>query len=175
MYARHQRPAMRIAQPGTGAPQCLGEQRQAVLAGQRKRGGMKLHELKVAQGHPCRLRQRQPAAIRVGRVAGLCKQPANTAGRQHHGTPMHRLTTAIGVDQADTANDTIANDQTIDLHPGQPLDVCSTPHRGNQGIHHPGTRGIATGMDDPGAAVAAFTPQPPPTCLIGIEWHPQGV
>ena len=130
-----------------------------------------MHKFQIPCGSACLDRQRQPAAIGIGRIAGLRKQPTNATGRQNHGPPMHNAARAIGFEQAHATHTTIAQHQAIHIDIGAALNVRRTARRRYQGLHHLRAGRIATGMHDARTVVTAFTAQLQPTFGITIKHH----
>ena len=125
---------------------------------------VELHELQVAQHRAGAQRERHPVAGGDRRVGGRGEHLAEPAAGQHHGAAQHRadavaLALAHHV-QGDAGDAAVrAGDQVEHERVLGDVDVGGGVHRGDQGPLDLRAGGVAAGVRDPVAEVAALAGQ----------------
>ena len=170
MQARHQRPAMVIAQARACTAQRFGDQRQRRSAG-RQRGRMELHELQVARARTGGDREGEPCPGAAHRIGGVREQGPQAAGGEHDRAGFDHLAAARRVVRLDASHAAVAQQQRIDIDVVAPVDVRCALHLRKQRRGHHRAGAIAAGVDNAGDTVTALAPQIQPVA-VRVEHHP---
>ena len=174
--ALHEAATVPVDEERTLAPHRLGDQR-LLAAGVRAEphhGRVELHELQVTQYGAGSVGHRHPVAGRDRRVGGLGEHLTESAAGQDDGPApdgADAVTLALAHHvEGDPGDATIVGEQQVDSEGVlDDLDLGRARHGGDQGPLDLGARGVAAGVGDPVAVVAALAGEAELAVRVQVE------